>query len=155
MRFPTVKEPLPPSPPGSQTAMEAYPVNRPHHQTLLDGEMVVDHDKATGIYTRRFLVYDIMAVNDELLVKEPFAARYKLIEDLVIRPRHIELDYIMHRPDTQTYQIPPLPYVYHEEPFSVRRKGFFPLHQSHDVLKFIETLSHESDGLILQVGRSN
>ena len=32
----------------------------PQHGTLLDGEMIVDEDKATGKQTRRYLVYDMM-----------------------------------------------------------------------------------------------
>lgn len=44
-------------------------------------------------------------------------------------------------------------YLYDEEPFRVRQKDFWPLSQADKVLhKFIPALSHESDGLILQVG---
>jgi mRNA-capping enzyme len=40
-----------------------------------------------------------------------------------------------------------------DEPFSVRRKEFYPMHRARKLInEFIPSLSHESDGLILQVG---
>ena len=43
-------------------------------------------------------------------------------------------------------------YKYEEEPFSVRRKEFWPLAESGKVLdSLIPKLCHEADGLILQV----
>ncbi len=43
-------------------------------------------------------------------------------------------------------------YNYESEPFRMRRKDFWPLQQAEKLLsKFIPNLSHESDGLILQV----
>ena len=47
----------------------------PHHQTLLDGELVVDEDIETGQRTRRFLAYDMMMLNGTPLVQKPFKAR--------------------------------------------------------------------------------
>ena len=44
----------------------------PHHQTLLDGELVVDEDMETGQSTRRFLAYDMMMLNGKPLVQKPF-----------------------------------------------------------------------------------
>lgn len=44
----------------------------PHHQTLLDGELVVDEDTETGQRTRRFLAYDMMMLNGKPLVQKPF-----------------------------------------------------------------------------------
>ena len=44
----------------------------PHHQTLLDGELVVDEDMKTGQRTRRFLAYDMMMLNGKPLVQKPF-----------------------------------------------------------------------------------
>lgn len=40
----------------------------------------------------------------------------------------------------------------HEEPFGVRRKDFFEIHQTKSLLseKFKQQLSHEPDGLIFQ-----
>ena len=43
-------------------------------------------------------------------------------------------------------------YLYNQEPFHVRLKEFWPLTAARKVLaSFIQNLSHESDGLILQV----
>ena len=46
-----------------------------HHMTLLDGEMVVDSDAATGKQTRRFLAYDLMTLNMRSIATRPFKAR--------------------------------------------------------------------------------
>ncbi len=47
----------------------------------------------------------------------------------------------------------PIRYYYGAEPFSVRRKEFWPLTAMQKLLtSFIPNLSHESDGLIFQVG---
>ena len=43
----------------------------PHHQTLMDGELVVDEDIETGQRTRRFLAYDMMMLNGKSLVQKP------------------------------------------------------------------------------------
>lgn len=43
-------------------------------QTLLDGEMVVDED-LEGNQTRRFLIYDLVAVNRASLVQRPWKVR--------------------------------------------------------------------------------
>ena len=43
-------------------------------------------------------------------------------------------------------------YKYEGEPFGIRRKDFHPLHLARKLItKFIPSLSHEADGLILQV----
>lgn len=47
-----------------------------HHHTILDGEMVVDHDPQTGMYTRRYLIYDLMVLHGESLSHLPFKVRY-------------------------------------------------------------------------------
>ncbi|GAX84577.1 hypothetical protein CEUSTIGMA_g11998.t1 [Chlamydomonas eustigma] len=159
MRFPTASKPTNPS------VRPFYPVGRPHHLTLLDGEMVVDHDKESNTYTRRFLVYDMMAVCDRALVTEPFVNRYSQIETLLIQPRKAEMQYIAEPHCTlkpgqvlkpgQTrplkYETYPLEYQYRNEPFSIRRKEFHPLHQAQKLItKLIPQLCHEADGLILQ-----
>ena len=42
--------------------------------------------------------------------------------------------------------------MYDDEPFRVRRKHFYPLHMARKVVQdLIPSLSHEADGLILQV----
>lgn len=43
-----------------------------HHFTLLDGEMVVDEDPATGAKRRRYLVYDLIVLQGVSTVKWPF-----------------------------------------------------------------------------------
>ena len=47
----------------------------PHHNTLLDGEMVVDEDIESGQRIRRYLAYDMMALNGVSLVQKPFGVR--------------------------------------------------------------------------------
>ena len=46
-----------------------------HHMTLLDGEMLVDEDLATGSQTRRFLAYDCIALGGHSLTHKPWKAR--------------------------------------------------------------------------------
>ena len=46
-----------------------------HHMTLLDGEMLVDEDLATGATTRRFLAYDCIALGGRSLTHKPWKAR--------------------------------------------------------------------------------
>jgi mRNA capping enzyme, catalytic domain len=41
-------------------------------KTLLDGEMVVDEDIVTGVRTRRYLAYDLVALQGASLVLRPF-----------------------------------------------------------------------------------
>ena len=56
----------------------------PHHGTLLDGEMVVDEDMVSGLKTRRFLVYDMMANRCNGIIDRKFQERFKMIEDEVL-----------------------------------------------------------------------
>ena len=44
-----------------------YDPAKPHHSTLLDGEMVVDEDKVTKTQKRRYLAYDLMMLNGQAL----------------------------------------------------------------------------------------
>mmetsp|Transcript_11085 Transcript_11085/g.23903 ORF Transcript_11085/g.23903 Transcript_11085/m.23903 type:complete len:801 (-) Transcript_11085:769-3171(-) len=144
MRFPTNKVKRPGVKPD-------YPVGRPHHRTLLDGEMVVDHDKATGQHMRRYLAYDIMMINGAALVHNPFIERFKVIETDIVKPRSVEAAYIEGGIQPGHFTAPPLSYNYKGEPFSVRRKDFWPLYMGRKLIsKFIPQLCHESDGLILQ-----
>lgn len=116
----------------------------PHVHTLLDGEMVVDDDAATGARTRRFLAYDLVALNGARLSARPFKERYAAIEADVIAPRSKERDAYAKR-------APGAVYDYGGELFRARRKEFWPLASAGRILdKFIPSLSHESDGLILQ-----
>ena len=41
-------------------------------RTLLDGEMIVDEDKKSGKQQRRYLVYDMIMLEGEVLIRRPF-----------------------------------------------------------------------------------
>lgn len=70
--------------------------------------------------------------------------RYAMVEEEVIKPRSKE---------KQAFASPAAKFVYtyDTELFHVRRKEFWPLPKATTLLqKFIPSLPHESDGLILQ-----
>ncbi|XP_050366167.1 uncharacterized protein LOC126784719 isoform X2 [Argentina anserina] len=114
-----------------------------HHFTLLDGEMIIDTDPNTQKQERRYLIYDVMSINQASVVKLPFHERFKMLEREVIEPRNMERDALSR--SAEPY------YRYDLEPFSVRRKGFWILSTVTKLLrKFIPGLSHASDGLIFQ-----
>lgn len=109
-----------------------------HHLTLLDGEMIIDTVPETGEQKRRYLVYDLMMLNQQSQIKLPFHERWRLIEKEIIEPR---------THDIKTNAL----YCYDMEAFRVRRKDFWMLSAVGKVLKdFIPRLSHEADGLIFQ-----
>ncbi|GBG89499.1 hypothetical protein CBR_g49290 [Chara braunii] len=108
-----------------------------HAFTLLDGEMVIDTEP-TGVKTRRYLVYDLMMLGNAPIVNLPFSERWRLIEEEIILPRREE-EFLNPK------------YEYKAEPFRVRRKDFYQLTATKDLLgKFMKALSHEADGLIFQ-----
>jgi mRNA-capping enzyme len=112
-----------------------------HHCTLMDGEMVVDTDPQTKKQTRRYLAYDLMAINGERVTQRPFLERLNIVREFVVEPRKAFL----------AQAGPSGAYAAHKEPFSVRTKEFFPLNFARSFIeKFIPALSHESDGLIFQ-----
>ncbi|XP_042011874.1 mRNA-capping enzyme-like isoform X4 [Salvia splendens] len=114
-----------------------------HHFTLLDGEMVIDTMPDTQKQERRYLVYDMMAINQVSLVERPFYERWKMVEKEIIEPRNFERQHI--------YQSQNPYYRYELEPFRVRRKDFWLLSTVTKLLKgFIPNLSHDADGLIFQ-----
>ena len=53
-----------------------YDPEVPQHGTLLDGEMIVDEDKATGKQARRYLAYDIMQLCGRPLRNATFKVRH-------------------------------------------------------------------------------
>ncbi|CAK9277141.1 unnamed protein product [Sphagnum jensenii] len=109
-----------------------------HHLTLLDGEMVIDKIK-DGEYKRRYLIYDLMMLNQVSLAKLQFHERWKMIEKEVYEPRQQE--------EARNQDI----YDFQAEPFRVRRKNFYMLSTTGKLLhNFIPKLSHEADGLIFQ-----
>ncbi|KAL6146139.1 hypothetical protein ACLB2K_056822 [Fragaria x ananassa] len=114
-----------------------------HHFTLLDGEMVIDTVPDSQKQERRYLIYDMMAINHLSLIERPFYERWKMLEKEVIEPRNHERHNI--------YQSRNPYYRYDLEPFRVRRKDFWLLSTVTKLLKeFIPKLSHEADGLIFQ-----
>jgi len=105
--------------------------------TLLDGEMVIDRFQGANI--PRFLVYDVVYINDIDAKKFPFhPQRLQIIDADVIHPRTKAMMQGIIRKEL--------------EPFSVRAKAFFPLESTESLLgeKFAQQLSHEPDGLIFQ-----
>ncbi|KAF2314892.1 hypothetical protein GH714_037089 [Hevea brasiliensis] len=114
-----------------------------HHYTLLDGEMVIDTDSNTRKQERRYLIYDVMAINQVSVVELPFHERWRILVKEVIEPRNLERESL-------SKSVNPY-YRYDLEPFSVRRKDFWLLSTVDKLLKqFIPRLSHEADGLIFQ-----
>ncbi|XVF78902.1 hypothetical protein PTKIN_Ptkin14bG0175100 [Pterospermum kingtungense] len=112
---------------------------RTHHLTLLDGEMIIDTLPDSQKQERRYLIYDMMALNNKPVIELPFYERWKMLEKEVILPRNIE------RQSKNSY------YRYDLEPFKVRRKGFWLLSTVNKLLnEVIPTLPHEADGLIFQ-----
>jgi len=75
--------------------------------------------------------------------------RWKVLEECVMKPRGVERAKI----ERGLQEKKPVGcYRYNEEPFRIRRKDFWPLPQAGKLLQdFIPNLSHECDGLILQV----
>ncbi|KAA3464851.1 mRNA-capping enzyme [Gossypium australe] len=139
--------------PGSEAGLEACMKNEPwywgvggmsHHLTLLDGEMIIDTLPDSRKQERRYLIYDMMVLNNEPIIERPFYERWKMLEKEVIEPRNYERHNI--------YQSRNPYYRFDLEPFRVRRKDFWLLSTVNKVLKeFIPKLSHEADGLIFQV----
>ncbi|KAL9374288.1 hypothetical protein Peur_033908 [Populus x canadensis] len=119
------------------------PADKTHHFTLLDGEMIIDTLPDSQKQERRYLIYDMMAINRESVTERPFHERWKMLEKEVIEPRNYERHNI--------YQSRNPYYRYDLEPFRVRRKDFWLLSTVTKLLKeFIPNLSHDADGLIFQ-----
>ncbi|XP_057436847.1 uncharacterized protein LOC130729206 isoform X2 [Lotus japonicus] len=111
-----------------------------HHFTLLDGEMIIDTVPDSRKQERRYLIYDLMAVNRASVIERPFYERWKMLEKEVIDPRNQE-----------RFQSKNAYYRYDMEPFRVRRKDFWLLSTVTKLLKeFIPKLSHDADGLVFQ-----
>nr|GEW53415.1 mRNA-capping enzyme-like [Tanacetum cinerariifolium] len=114
-----------------------------HHFTLLDGEMIIDTVPDTRKQERRYLIYDLMAINQISIVERPFYERWKMLEKEVVEPRNRERHHI--------YKNGHSLYRYDLEPFRVRRKDFWLLSTVNKLLKeFIPRLSHDADGLVFQ-----
>ncbi|KAJ9548750.1 hypothetical protein OSB04_021293 [Centaurea solstitialis] len=114
-----------------------------HHFTLLDGEMIIDTVPDTRKQERRYLIYDLMAINHVSVVERPFYERWKMLEKEVVEPRNYERARICQKQHSL--------YRYDLEPFRVRRKDFWLLSTVTKLLKeFIPRLSHDADGLVFQ-----
>ncbi|KAK2990506.1 hypothetical protein RJ640_019786, partial [Escallonia rubra] len=114
-----------------------------HHYTLLDGEMIIDTDPSTHKQDRRYLIYDLIAINQVSVVERPFHERWMILENEVIKPRNYERD-LLYKTRSPFYR-------YDLELFRVRRKDFYLLSTVTKLLKeFIPRLSHAADGLIFQ-----
>uniref|UniRef100_A0A5B6Z318 mRNA guanylyltransferase n=1 Tax=Davidia involucrata TaxID=16924 RepID=A0A5B6Z318_DAVIN len=114
-----------------------------HHYTLLDGEMIIDTEPNTQNQERRYLIYDLIAINQVSVMERPFSERWMILENEVIKPRNCERDFLYQSRDPY--------YRYDLEPFRVRRKDFYLLSTVTKLLReFIPSLSHAADGLILQ-----
>ncbi|XP_047325534.1 mRNA-capping enzyme-like [Impatiens glandulifera] len=113
-----------------------------HHFTLLDGEMIIDTLPDSQKQERRYLIYDLMAINHVSVIERPFHERWKMLEKEVIEPRNYE---------RQNIHIKNPNYRYDMEPFRVRRKAFWLLSTVTKLLDgFIPKLSHDADGLVFQ-----
>lgn len=123
------------------TNEKGVPERKYHHFTLLDGEMVIDTLPLTDKQERRFLVYDMMAINQVSLVERPFYERWKMIYEEVIGPRNSERESMCQTPY----------YRYELEPFRVRRKDFWLLSTVTKIFQeLFPNLTHKADGLIFQ-----
>uniref|UniRef100_A0ACD5ZXK4 Uncharacterized protein n=1 Tax=Avena sativa TaxID=4498 RepID=A0ACD5ZXK4_AVESA len=115
-----------------------------HSMTLIDGEMIIDTIPDSGL-KRRYLAYDLMALDSVSKTKLPFAERWRLLQDEIIRPRYSEKEQFESGAKTNPI------YRYDMELFSARRKDFWLLSTAKKVLKgFIPSLCHDADGLIFQ-----
>jgi mRNA-capping enzyme len=141
MRWPS---PLPPADPTNKQPPRA-PIGGLHQGTILDGEMVVDEDLVTGKRTRRFLAYDSMVINGEIVTQRPWIDRWNYIDKFIEAPRRLEATVISNGKWKMRYD-------YSKECFRFRRKMFWPLSASKKIIDdFIpRQLTHEADGLILQ-----
>lgn len=72
-----------------------YDPSAPQHGTLLDGEMIVDEDKATGKQTRRYLAYDIMQLCGRPLRSATFKARLNLMSTWQVSRSWLSLDVVI------------------------------------------------------------
>ncbi|KAI3848006.1 hypothetical protein MKX03_001118, partial [Papaver bracteatum] len=107
------------------------------NSTLLDGEMVIDTDPKTHHkQERKYLVFDLMAINGVSVIECPFGERRKMLEEQVIGPRR---------------KLERNPCYKYLEPFGVEVNKFWLLSDINDLVnKFTPELSHGADGIIFQ-----
>lgn len=105
--------------------------------TLVDGEMITDTDE-DGNPLPRFLIYDIVQFQGEEVGKMTYDVRLQCIQKEIIsvRHEHMQKGWIKKQ----------------QEPFSIRRKEFWDITKTKNILTghFTRQVSHETDGLIFQ-----
>ncbi|XP_003737469.1 mRNA-capping enzyme-like [Galendromus occidentalis] len=110
--------------------------SRPLFTTLLDGELVFDLDG--GISRPRYLIHDIIHFRLQKMWKMNFSERESCIQKEIIdvRRRYAQEGIL----DLK------------EEPFSIRKKEFFPLGMTSKIIapKFRSQVSHRVDGVIFK-----
>lgn len=100
--------------------------------TLIDGEMVTDVDKGRKI--PRFLIYDVISLNGDIVANHNFDKRCGLIKCTIVEARR----------KAKLANLIPL----EGEPFKIADKGFFYLDRTRKTWKL--NVPHEKDGLIFQ-----
>ena len=60
------------------------------HYTLLDGEMVIDTLPGSQKQERRYLIYDMIAINQVSVIEWPFYKRWKMVGKEVNEPGNEE-----------------------------------------------------------------
>uniref|UniRef100_H2ZH30 mRNA-capping enzyme n=1 Tax=Ciona savignyi TaxID=51511 RepID=H2ZH30_CIOSA len=117
-------------------------LNNTLRDTLVDGEMIID--VVDGNQVPRYLIYDIIKFSvSNLLGDCDFRRRLQCIDRELIGPRHEKM-----RRGLIDRRL---------EPFSVRKKEFWEIQTSRELLdgKFSSMVSHEVDGLIFQPASAN
>lgn len=106
---------------------------------MIDREVCI----AGGEEGRRFPLKSTSALRPDLLSPHPlnpFSAPCQIVNPRLAERELSERGKLKYK------------YDYNKEPFSVRKKGFYPLAESRKLVeKLIPQLTHESDGLIFQV----
>lgn len=115
---------------------------RRYYDTILDGEMIVDYCPDNKHYIRRYLIYDIILLNDQNMMNYGFHQRYEILKKF-LSIRKIEKQKIIYNESYYKYK-------YEDEPFDLRVKSFYNLSNLPKVFKMMESISHECDGIILQ-----
>lgn len=100
--------------------------------TLVDGEMVTDLENGRRI--PRFLIYDVISLNGEIVAKDNFDKRCWFIKSVIVEARR----------NAKLANLIPL----ESEPFKVADKGFFYLDRARKTWNL--PVLHEKDGLIFQ-----
>ena len=98
----------------------------------------MDQDPKSNQKIPRFLIYDIVKHENESIGQQNFDIRMQCIDEEIIKPRQ------------EAMRVGKINRNF--EPFSVRKKDFFPIKETKKLLSadFARQLSHGIDGLIYQ-----